>query len=186
MDSEAVALVRAVAAGDESALGRAYDLYGGLVRSIAMRVLGNPSDAEEVLQDVFLRLWDRAGTFDPGRGRLAGFLVTVTRNRAIDVLRARGAGVGPMETAEPSRVPHDPVTPLEIATRSDAQEQVKSALATLPEPERRVLEMAYFDGLSQSRIAELTDTALGTVKGRARNGLRRLRAALAPSLGEVA
>lgn len=177
-----------MAAGDESALARAYDAHSSLVYGLALRVCGKTQDAEEVLQDVFMTLWRTASRFDAGRGSLVGYLTTLTRNRAIDRIRSRRSrpdvALGMLDDA-----PRDPVDlddgPGERAgAREDATLAV-TALNGLPSEERRVLELAYFDGLSQSEIAARTGDPLGTVKGRTRNGLRRLREALPPSLGGV-
>ncbi len=175
-ETEEGRLVAAMAAGDEGALGRAYDAHGRLVYSLARRLLGRPADAEEITQDVFLQLWKRAGSFDPARSPLAAYLLMLTRSRAIDRLRARrarpadGAGEGGLE-----QVVCQGAAPFDAATLGEARGRVLSVLETLPVEERRVIELAYFEGLSQTEIAERTGTHLGTVKTRARNGLRRLR-----------
>jgi RNA polymerase sigma-70 factor, ECF subfamily len=150
------------------------------VYGLAQRILSSRAEAEEILQEVFLQLWRRAPQFDPARGTLAGFLVTLARSASIDRLRARHA-----RRTEPAGLVDSValVTPVDLASLEDARGHVARALATLPEAEKAVLELAYFEGLSQSEIAERTGSPLGTVKGRARNGLRRLRAALPRSLG---
>src|SRR5262245_6372530 len=145
-------LARAMAAGDESALARAYDAHGPLVYALALRVTGRAPEAEEVLQDVFLSLWRSAEKFDRARGSLVGFLTTLARNRAIDRVRARRARPDSPAAADPADAPSAIATPLEAADRSDAATVARSALASLPPEERRVLEMAYFDGLSQTEI----------------------------------
>lgn len=175
-------LVARVAAGDVEALGEAYDLHGALVYSLALRMLGRPEEAEDLLQDVFLELWDRADRFDPARSTLAGFLVVMTRSRAIDRIRSRRARDAATARAESGA---GPCGPLELASGAEARRQVTAALDGLPQDERRVLELAYFDGLSQSQIAETLHAPLGTVKGRARSGLRRLRERLPREMGGV-
>jgi len=178
------ALVRALVARDESALSRAYDRYGALVFGIATRILGKAPDAEEVLQDVFLSLWRTAARFDPSRGSLVGYLVTLARNRAIDRLRARRGRPAPAGGEfDLATFPAPGSGPAEGLGAADARARAVVALRTLPPDERRVLEMAYFDGLSQTEIAERTGDPLGTVKGRTRAALRRLREALPASLG---
>ena len=177
------ALVRSIAAGDESALARAFDAHGGLVHGLALRMLRNPGDAEEVSQDVFFQLWRTASRFDTGRGNLVGYLVAITRNRAIDRLRARRGRPAAVGVVDPADFPSEAENPAAAAGAGDARVRAVAALGGLPVEERRVLEMAYFDGLSQSEIADRTSTPLGTVKGRTRNALVRLRALLPASLG---
>jgi RNA polymerase sigma-70 factor (ECF subfamily) len=182
------ALVRAMIAGDEAAVGRVYDRHGGLLYSLALRILGTRSEAEEVVQDVFLKLWQNADRFDRSRGSLTGFLVTMTRNRAIDRLRSL-RGTTSVTGSDLDGLPHPDWSPLEAAGLEEARRRVRRALPALPEAEREVLRLAYFEGLSQSQIADRIDAPLGTVKGRARNGMRRLREALAetgksPAAGE--
>lgn len=177
------ALVAAVAAGDEDAFARAYDEYGRMVFGLAQRIVGNAAEAEEVMQEVFLSLWKRAAQFDPERGSLMGYLLTLTRTASIDRLRYhRARPAAPTEDdAGGLAIEHAP--PIDFATSEDARTRIASALSTLPAEERRVLELAYFEGLSQTEIATKTGWPLGTVKGRTRNGLRRLRESLPTSLG---
>jgi|SRR5262245_19392926 len=177
------AIARAIAAGEGSALALAYDRHGALVYGLACRILRDAPAAEEVVQDVFLELWRRASTFDPRLGSLPAFLVTLARSRAIDRLRSRRASPAGGDPSGLERLPDETPPPLEFASREDARAEVLRALGALPEEERRVVELAYFEGLSQSRIAERTGSPLGTVKGRARNALRRLREALPRGLG---
>ena len=182
-----VRLAHAIAQGDESALARAYDTYGSLVYGLALRVCGKVHDAEEVLQDVFLTLWRTASRFDGARGSLAGYLTTLTRNRAIDRLRSRrarpDAALGMDDDTPP--IAAEVESPSDRAGVGEGAALAIGALTRLPADERRVLEMAYFDGLSQSEIAARTGDPLGTVKGRTRNALRRLRESLPRSLGGV-
>lgn len=166
---------RALKAGESQALGILYDRYASLVYRLALRILANPQEAEDLTQEIFLNLW-RSGKYNPDRGSLSSFLTTMTRSRAIDKLRSRGTKLkflqrwGQMMTAEtPS------LTPFEVASLSQRSQQVNSALAQLPSSQRQVLEMAYYDGLSQSEIAKKLDTPLGTIKTWSRQGLLNLR-----------
>jgi len=180
-------LLRAIAAGDEAALARAYDAHGGLVFALAQRVCRRPEEAEEVLQDVFLTLWRTADRFDAARGSLVAWLATMARNRAIDRLRARAAR--PDATAadvEPVAPAAATPSPADRAGHAEDAARARAALAALPNEERRALELAYFGGLSQTEIAATTGEPLGTVKGRTRNALSRLRGLLPRSLGGVA
>ena len=182
--------VAAIADGDQAAFGRVYDRYHRLVFALALRVLGDRTATEEVAQDVFLRLWHRAVDFDPARGDLAGWLVTVTRNRSIDRLRSRQQRESNAWTPMPESpdaaawlAPQFAVAPT-VATLDSAQ-RVGQAMAALPEQQRRIIELAYFEGYSQSEIAELLKLPLGTVKTWTRTALATLRGAIAETLGEA-
>jgi RNA polymerase sigma-70 factor (ECF subfamily) len=176
--------VAAIADGDQAAFGRVYDRYHRLVFALALRVLGDRTGAEEVAQDVFLRLWHRAVDFDPARGDLAGWLVTVTRNRAIDRLRSRqrreSSAWTPMPESPDAAAWLSPQfsTAPAVATLESAQ-RVGQVLAALPEAQRRIIELAYYEGYSQSEIATLLKLPLGTVKTWTRTALTTLREAIA-------
>lgn len=180
-------LALAMAAGDEFALARAYDAHAPRVYGLALRIVRRPHDAEEILQDVFMTLWRTAARFDPARGSLVAWLTTLTRHRAIDRLRARrarpDAALGVAD--DPPTPVDDGAGPLERASALEDAGLAVSALTGLPAEERRVLELAYFDGLTQTEIAQRTGDPLGTVKGRTRNALRRLRDAMPPLFGGV-
>lgn len=176
-------LVLQIARGDRQAFGRFYDRYGSLVFTFAMRLLRVRSEAEDLLQEVFLQAWRQAATYSPERGSPEAWLVTITRSRAIDKLRS-------MRKREKSIARTDTVEGTEIGARvesgaaqSEAKLVVQDALAGLPEAQRRVLELAYFDGLTQSEIAARLGEPLGTVKTRMRAGLERLRGLLAAPVG---
>jgi len=162
-------------AADPAALGPIYDRYSGLVYGLSLSALGNQDEAQDLTQEIFLTLC-RESRYDPARGGLAGFLATMTRTRAIDRLRSRGRKVRLLRdlhrTAPP---PALPFTPLERISMEQCRERVRAALAELPENQRRVLEMAYYRGLSQSEIASDLQASLGTVKSWARRGLLRLK-----------
>ena len=165
-------------AHDPSALEVLYDRYAGLVYGLALAALRNSADAQDLSQEIFLSLYQQADGYDPARGALAGFLATRTRTRAIDRLRARTRKVrllGHFEHREPA---HLPVSALERISIAQCSERVRGALAQLPVDQRRVLEMAYYRGLSQREIAADLDASLGTVKSWARRGLIALRNAL--------
>lgn len=176
-------LLSALAAGEESAFAQAYDAYGGQLFRAAYGILTNAAEAEEVVQETFMLLWRKARAFDASRGRLVGFLMTNTRNRSIDRLRRRRLAPRAVEPAGLTTVEADAATPLDVAAVGDAATAVREALSSLPEPERHVLTLAYFEGLTQTEIAQRTESPLGTVKTRARNGLRRLRGLLPAGLG---
>lgn len=171
------ALVAALA-DDPSALAALYDRHAALVYGLALKILASTTDAEDLTQEVFVTL-RQASTFDPTRGSLAAYLITLTRSRAIDRLRARGRSRRLLEqwNVEPTRAPAAP-SPLDALTLRERTEHVRAALTTLPDSQRVVLELAYFRGLSQTEIATELDTPLGTVKTWARKGLLSLRALL--------
>ncbi len=172
------ALVVAVGRWHQDALAEAYRRHGGAVFALARRVLGDAARAEEVVQEVFLRLWDHPERFDPARGSLRTFLLANTHGRAVDLLRADGARRR-REDSEALAVAgagydleHE-VWDLAVAAH------VKAAVAELPEDERRAIELAYFGGHSYREVAALLEQPEGTVKSRIRTGLKRMRLALA-------
>jgi RNA polymerase sigma-70 factor (ECF subfamily) len=174
---DAAQLVRA-AAGDGAALAGLYDRHARGVYSIALRIVGDETDAEDVVQEVFTQVWRQASRYDPTRGTVVAWLLTIARTRALDRLRARLArpdagAVSPEETAaEPATPVIDPVDTL---TAASTAKRVKEALDELPLLQRLAIELAYFEGLTQSQIADRLEQPLGTVKTRIRLGLLKLR-----------
>ena len=172
-------LMERMALGDGRALEQLYDRYHILVYSVALRVVRDQMLAEDVVQEVFVRLWRRPQAYDPARGRFLSWLMSVTRNRAIDevrrVTRRRRLEDQREDAAEQVRSADRLDAPELAAAIGDERREVRAALATLPQEQRRVLELAYFDGLTQSEIATLTETPLGTVKTRTRLAMNRLR-----------
>lgn len=173
-----VELLKAVARGDEQALAEIYDRYRIILFGLLVRILNSREEAEDVLQEVFLQVWRRAADFDEKRGRPFTWLVTLARSRGIDRLRSLAARerVAQAGTREASEMVSDAATD---AFRSEQRGLVNSALAQLPEEQKRTLIMAYFDGLTQSEIAAIIGAPLGTVKTRMRTGMIRLRELLA-------
>ena len=166
-------LAAALAAGDQSALAELYDRYGGLAYSVALRVLGDPGRAEDVVQDAFLKVWRGASGFDATRGTLRSWLVAAVRNRAVDLLRGRSLH----ERRELALRPEvEAAQPGPEAQAAGAQERaaVRAALGELPEEQRQAVLLAYFGGFTQAEIAELTGVPLSTVKGRMRLALEKL------------
>lgn len=174
-DSE---LVVAIGRGDEAAMAEILRRHRDPILAFARRLVGDRARAEEVSQEVFLRLWERSDRFDPQRGALRAFLLALTHGRALDVVRA--------DTARFRREDRDATTttgpgpgadaPIMARTVADA---VHNALAQLPEAERRAVELAYFGGHSYRKVAEMLGDPEGSVKSRIRSGLARLRTALA-------
>jgi len=178
-------LMEGLGRGDIEALESLYDRYSALVFSVSLRVLHDAQLAEDVTQEVFLRLWRQPASFDPDRGRFISWLMSVTRNRALDELRRisrrnRSEDVD-SEDSPIAAVPtadrlDDPALGAELAEQREA---VRAAMTRLPPEQRRAIELAYFSGLTQVEIAGVTGDPLGTVKTRIRLGMRKLRETLA-------
>jgi RNA polymerase sigma-70 factor (ECF subfamily) len=167
-------LVTAIRSGDEGAMAALYDRYSPIVYSVALRVLQDTAAAEDVLQEVFMQLWRKPEAFDASRGNLAAWLAVIARHRAIDALRRRR----PENDIENVVVSVEPDLASD-ADRSRAMAKVRDALGAMAAPQRSALEMAYFEGLTHSEIADKTGEPLGTIKTRIRTGLLSLRKALA-------
>jgi RNA polymerase sigma-70 factor, ECF subfamily len=165
--------------GDHDALAEVYDRHARLLYSLALRIVRRPTDAEDVIQEVFSQVWRQAGRYDTSRGTVVGWLVMLTRSRALDRLR-RDRGEPPVADTElASRDVVDPGMTVDLQL-VDAEQaaRVRAALEALPEVQRVPLELAYYEGLSQSAIAARLETPLGTIKTRMRQALLRLRDAL--------
>jgi RNA polymerase sigma-70 factor (ECF subfamily) len=177
-------LMARVCEGDSAAFGVIYDRHSTAAYSLAYRIAGRRNVADDVVQEAFLSLWRSAGRYDQRRGSVRTFILGIVHNRSIDGLRRatvhdsrRASDDGIAERfAAPDR------TDAEVARRDEAA-VVRRALADLPDDQQRVIELAYFGGFSQNEIADLIDTPLGTVKGRMRLGLEKLRAALGEEAG---
>jgi len=179
-EKEDVELIRRVAARDADALRELFCLYGKIVFGLAYRILGDRQYAEDCTQDVFVSLWRGAGSYDPKRARVTTWLLTITRNTAIDLVRryeVRRADPLPDGDSWSSGTSPDTA---ELAVAADDAERVAAALAELPTPQLEAVSLAYFESLSNSEIAARLGVPLGTVKSRIRLGLDRLRA-LAPA-----
>jgi len=185
------ALVARMAAGDERALGDLYDRHGAMAYALALAIVGERADAEEAVADAFGQAWRQAGQFDPARGSVPAWLATITRTRALDLVRARGRRARALARAA-SEIGEGLAAPLAAAgdapdrgvERAEARRLVVRVLAELPELQRRVIELAYFGGLSQSEIAAELQEPLGTVKTRMRTAMEKLRGSLAPLLSQ--
>ena len=168
-------LVSAIRSGDEQAMAQLYDRYSPIIYSVALRVLGDTGAAEDILQEVFLQLWRSPDMFDASRGSMPGWLAVIARNRAIDSLRKRRP-----ETALTAVVVSVEPDLARNAEWSRAADKIRGALGGMPAPQRSALEMAFFEGLTHTEIAEKTGEPLGTVKTRIRAGLMTLRKAFNP------
>jgi RNA polymerase sigma-70 factor, ECF subfamily len=173
-----VELLKAIAAHDELALAQLYDRYRVIVFGLLMRILNNREEAEDVLQEVFLQVWRKAGDFDENRGRPFTWLVTLGRSRGIDRLRSLASRERVIE-AGAREVTEQISDAASDAFRSEQRGLVNDALAQLPDEQKRPLMLAYFDGLTQSEIATSLGAPLGTIKTRMRTGMMKLREQLA-------
>jgi RNA polymerase sigma-70 factor (ECF subfamily) len=168
-------LLQQMASGNREAFKRFYDRYASLAFTFALRLLGSQSDAEDLTQEVFLQVWRQAQSYSPERGSPEAWLITMTRSRALDKLRAtRRRATSPLASDEPTHSERGTSVASPTQT-SEAKLTVQGVLVKLPEMQRIVLELAYFAGLTQSEIAERLGEPLGTVKTRMRAGLERLR-----------
>lgn len=179
-------LLRRMADGDQAALAALYDRYGAPAFGIAVKICNNRALAEDVVQEAFLSVWQRAGRFDPDRGTAAAYLFAAVHNKAVDVvrheesMRRRGGDAGdfPAET--------DAETVVEAAWLGVRRQEVRAAVARLSPAQREALELAYFEGLTYSEVAGKLGIPLGTAKTRLRDGMIRLRALLPHLAGEEA
>ncbi|HEX7316480.1 MAG TPA: sigma-70 family RNA polymerase sigma factor [Pyrinomonadaceae bacterium] len=167
-------LVRAIARGDEQAFASLYRRYSSTLLGFLIRILDSLPEAEDVLQEVFVHVWQRAADFDETRGRVFTWLATIARSRAVDRMRAKGTR-SRLEGEASLERQGDVADAVDDAIKTEQREVLLDALDTIPEGQRDALLLAYFEGLSQSEIAERTGTPLGTVKTRTREGLRKLR-----------
>lgn len=167
----AESLIRRLASGEQGALAEFYDLYSGLVHALALRILRHGADAEDVVQEVFLQAWRQAARFDATRGSVEAWLCTIARSRALDRLRRRVSRREDPGAAAPA--------PSAIPRNEEAL-AVRKAIGGLSEDQRQALELAYYEGLTQSEIAARLGEPLGTVKTRIRTAMIRLREVLGP------
>ncbi len=171
-------LVQAIRTGESLALGSLYDRYGSLVYRLALRILTSSQEAEDLTQEIFLNLWHNQ-TYNPERGSLSSYLTTLTRSRAIDKLRSRTTqGKFLQRWSQFMSTATPPPTPFDTAALNQRASEVQQALTHLTDRQRQVLEMAYYEGLSQSEIAIQLNVPLGTVKSWSRQGLLQLRKTL--------
>lgn len=187
--AEDAALIRRIADGDQGALGELYDQYSGLLLALARRVLNDNSDAEEVLQEVFLQVWNQAGRYDRVRSSVSTWLVLITRSRAIDRLRSRQVVDRTLTAVQQENRGVHASDRSHEGTRSvlmgQRRERLRREMQKLPPEQRQVLEYAFYGGMTQSEIAGATGIPLGTVKTRTLLAMKKLRKALHGDIGEL-
>lgn len=184
-DTEDARLIASMAGGDEQSLAALYDRWELVVRAVVLRVLDRPMDVEEVVEEVFWQAWRQAGRFETARGSVGPWLRTIARTRALDRRRAltRDREVELPEGDDESSTAGDALLSggddaAELAELSERAELVRDAVDALPAEQRQAMELAYYEGLSQSEIALRTGIALGTIKTRMRLALQKLRGSL--------
>lgn len=174
-------VIRRMADGDMEAFKQAYDALAGLVYSLALRILTTPEDAEEITQEVFLKMWKEAPSYDVKRGAPIAWAITITRHKAIDRIRSRERRHRLQEAAEKEAACHPPFAipnPSREASQHETATAIRDAMDRLPADQREVLELSYFSGLSQSETAERLAQPLTTIKSRVRRALMHLRQTL--------
>ena len=174
-DADRAAVIR-MARGDGSAVAELYDRHSRAIYSLALRMLTDSAEAEDVVQDVFTQAWRQASRYDASRAPVIGWLLVMARARALDRLRARKSRISVTAFDVATTDPADPGLALDqLAISNEEAARVREALAALPDGQRETIELAYYKGLSQSDIAERLSQPLGTVKTRMRAGLLKLR-----------
>ena len=178
-------LLERVASDDHAAFAELYRRYSPAAFGLALRILGDRSMAEEVLQEVFLSVWRRAGAFDPARGNVRAWLFAQIHHRSVDVVRREEAERRRSQIEVPRPEPDQRIDEIvEENWLAARRENIRAALGALPDEQRRMIELAYYDGMSQSQVAAATGVPLGTVKSRTLTAMRRLRDALAGPMRE--
>lgn len=172
-EADDMGLLTRIQSGDQEAMSALFDRYGTMVYSVALRVLKDTGEAEDVMQEIFVQVWKNPSAFVSGRGSLGGWLVVVARNRSIDMIRRRH----PSEPVESFTLPSSTDLAHE-AERNLLLKKIRGAMLSLPDEQKQSVELAFFEGLSHSEIAEKTGDPLGTVKTRIRLALITIRKAL--------
>jgi RNA polymerase sigma-70 factor (ECF subfamily) len=168
-------LISLVAQGDAEAFAVLYDRHGRAAYSLAYRMMGERQAAEDLAQDAFLKVWRSATSYRADRGSVRTWLLSIVHNRGIDQLRSLASRRRTQEKLEASAPKSQPSEAFSESWRNTQREQVREALGTLPKEQLKILELAYFSGYTHVEIAELLDVPLGTVKGRMRLGLKKIR-----------
>ncbi|MFL5461927.1 MAG: sigma-70 family RNA polymerase sigma factor [Gemmatimonadales bacterium] len=178
-------LLRA-ADGDQQAIAALYDRYGGALYAVAYRVARQRADAEDAVVEAFTQAWRDAARFEASRGSVAGWLTMIARSRALDIVRARNrreritTSASAREAEGTLAMGSSPADPADSFDSTERKRRVQAALETLSPPQRQAIELAFFEGLSQSEIAQRLEEPLGTIKTRVRLGMQKLRESLRP------
>lgn len=184
-EAEEAEWIRRIAAKDSTALSELYDRFADILYSVALQLLQDRGQTEDVLQEVFLQIWDRAVTFDPAQGKPITWAVVMTRNKCIDFLRRQkrqGRGLDEYRESVPDTSHISTPTGSDTLALSEQVDAARRALATLNEDQRIAIQLAFIDGLSQTEIAERLNEPLGTIKARIRRGMIQLRALIQVSM----
>jgi RNA polymerase sigma-70 factor (ECF subfamily) len=164
-----------VEVGDAEALATLYDRHGRAAYSLAYRLMGEKQEAEDVVQEAFVKVWRSAGGYRVGRGSVRTWILSIVHNRGIDQIRSHASRRRTQDKVEASAPTSEPSEAFSETWKNSQREQVREALNTLPQEQLKILELAYFSGYTHVEIAERLDLPLGTVKGRMRLGLRKIR-----------
>lgn len=170
-------LMAMIASGDVGAFGQFYDRHSSILFAVALRILGQPEEAEDALQDALTMLWERAALYNPSFGRPLSWAITLTRNKAIDFYRARKRGLEMILTSD-GELPDHPESTASSSNRHEIDDdlhQVRRAVESLPRDQRIAIELAFFGGRTHSEVAAMTNAPLGTVKARIRRGMLTLK-----------
>lgn len=182
-------LLALIAKGDQKAFGQLYDQSSSLLFRLALRILGDRDETAEVLQEVYVEVWHKVLRYDPGRGSPMAWLVTLTRSRAVDRFRARAARgrhvTRSIDETPAVHVQDDGPGPFENRAEAELRASVAKALSELPEGQQQALELAYYEGLSHTEIANRLQQPVGTIKTRIRLGMSKLKDALRPHWEQV-
>jgi RNA polymerase sigma-70 factor, ECF subfamily len=168
-------LMPLVEVGDAEAFAALYDRHGRMAYSLAYRMVGEKQEAEDVVQEAFIKVWRSAGGYRVGRGSVRSWVLSIVRNRGIDHIRSRARRGRMQDKVEASAPTSEPSEAFAQTRRNTQQEQVREALQALPQEQLKILELAYFSGYTHVEIAERLELPLGTVKGRMRLGLQKMR-----------
>ena len=179
-------LVQAIVERKSDAVAELYDRYSGMLKALSQRILHDPSDAEEILQETFLQVWNQAGRYDPKRSSVSTWLVLISRSRSIDRLRSRQVKLR-TATAAGRENPDIHTSPQGVGNvlGQERRKRLREEMAKLPNEQSQVLELAFYGGMTQSEIAEQTGIPLGTVKTRTLLAMKKLRQALRDEIKEL-
>lgn len=178
-------LIKRIARQDRQAFSRFYDLYSSLSFTFALRILRSRADAEDLVQEVFMQIWNQAGNYNPGRGKPEAWVITITKSRAIDRIRSRRRRDSKGTLLEEQFLTRSEETENRQDTQAEVRLTMSGALGELSDVQKQALELVYFEGLTQSEIAQKLEIPIGTVKTRIRDGLKSLRSVLKIKSGDT-